>query len=181
MNVCTVHSFANIISILPFFTPIFFSQGLSNDSRPSRSDTKANARKNRAGGNNKNQGGQSRPKAGPGAPLPAVPGKYLHSTYTPFQIWLLFKLWYIKVGFDRISNWNSNKKRGSRLPLRISLLEFLKQTGSAILYSKHFFSYSQHWIQQQGQFWEYLQWSNLTRGKKSNDATTISKSPRQSL
>jgi len=49
------------------------AQGLSNDSRPSRSDTKANARKNRAGGNNKNQGGQSRPKAGPGAPLPAVP------------------------------------------------------------------------------------------------------------
>ena len=86
MNVCTVHSFANIISILPFFTPIFFSQGLSNDSRPSRSDTKANARKNRAGGNNKNQGGQSRPKAGPGAPLPAVPGKYLHT--------LLFKCHY---------------------------------------------------------------------------------------
>ena len=63
-----------------FYTHIF-SQGLSNDSRPSRNDTKANARKARVGGNNKNQGGQSRPRAGPGAPLPAVPGKY-----TPFQM-----------------------------------------------------------------------------------------------
>ena len=48
------------------------SEGLPNDSRPSRMNPKAKTYKN-----NKNLGGQTRPSqraVGPGTPLPPVPG-----------------------------------------------------------------------------------------------------------
>ena len=66
INLCIKHKYFFLFPI------VSVSEGLPNDSRPSRMNPKAKTYKN-----NKNLGGQTRPSqraVGPGAPLPPVPG-----------------------------------------------------------------------------------------------------------